>query len=129
MEPCIPNCPANEAEHFDILCPENSTCNGVPNNHDEHECMLFCCFPLNLFAYIITMPCCICNICCSMNNNESDTVCTDIELSSPTGNLTSTVCTGLVIQCNATGVTPILHSPGMGLEFSVGGNSMPVQTV
>ena len=66
MELCMPSCPANEAEHCDILCPENSTCNGVPNNRGEHECMLFCCFPLHILAYIIITPCCLCNMCCSV---------------------------------------------------------------
>ena len=32
-----------------------------------------------------------------------------------------TVCTGLQAQCNATGVTPILRPPGVGLEFNVSG--------
>jgi hypothetical protein len=38
-----------------------------------------------------------------------------------------TICTGLVTQCNATGVTHNSHPPGVGLEFSVSGTAKPMQ--
>jgi hypothetical protein len=36
-----------------------------------------------------------------------------------------TVCTGLVTQCNATGVTYNSRPPGVGLEFNVSGTMEP----
>ncbi len=72
MEPCMPGCPSNADEHCDVLCPTSSKCNGASNTNSEHECFVCCCFPINLIAYIITIPCCICNMCCSKEIKTPD---------------------------------------------------------
>ena len=90
MEPCMPNCPANGSEHCDVLCPTNSTCNGAPNTHGEHECLVCCCFPINMLAYIVTTPCCMCNMCCSISFKSNTVVTEPPKLSLPYETSTNT---------------------------------------
>jgi hypothetical protein len=70
-----PGCAGTYNEQCEILCPKVITC-GAGNEVDP-ECINIVCFPTHLLMFIISIPCCICNVAMKYRDEHKTIIITD----------------------------------------------------